>query len=264
MTNTTINTTISATVAVPAPKLGKQNALVHGVYSADIVLPWESAEDFECLHQELATEWVPEGRTEQETVLALARLHWLKHRLMRSTQMAFRQDPFVAELEKSGAKTWAEVESFLQQKAAADDGVMDEARKTLVELKTALQNASSLMTASDPNTIKIYSDVELIKKLFLENVVPVYGKVFGKVHGKNFKNTDGNDLDDDLLITTVEKAYHPDYLEKIVRLEASIDARIDKNLHRLMSLKEYKRLINSTAASKQIASPSIAPPSIET
>ncbi len=36
-----------------------------------------------------------------------------------------------------------------------------------------------------------------------------------------------------------------DHLAKIYRLEASIDARIDKNLGRLVSLKEYKRLESS-------------------
>ena len=38
-----------------------------------------------------------------------------------------------------------------------------------------------------------------------------------------------------------EKNYLPDALEKIVRLEASIDARINKVLARLVALKEFKR-----------------------
>ena len=59
----------------------------------------------------------------------------------------------------------------------------------------------------------------------------------------------------------IEQAYHPDYLEKLVRLEASIDARIDKILQRLMSLKEYKRIAKEMRSAKKISSPAIAPPS---
>jgi hypothetical protein len=38
-----------------------------------------------------------------------------------------------------------------------------------------------------------------------------------------------------------DKNYLPDELEKIVRLEAMIDARIGKVLTRLVNLKEFKR-----------------------
>jgi hypothetical protein len=41
---------------------------------------------------------------------------------------------------------------------------------------------------------------------------------------------------------SLRRTYSPEYLEPIIRLEAMIDARIDKALGRLVSLKEYKRL----------------------
>jgi hypothetical protein len=41
---------------------------------------------------------------------------------------------------------------------------------------------------------------------------------------------------------SLRRAYSPEYLEPIIRLEAMIDARIDKALTRLVNLKEYKRL----------------------
>ena len=47
-----------------------------------------------------------------------------------------------------------------------------------------------------------------------------------------------------------------DILGKIFRLEASVEARIDKNLGRLASLKEYKRY----EASKRIASNIVTKP----
>ena len=93
------------------------NALVHGLYASDIVLKWESVDDFQQLWRDLKVEWFPQGRQEYETLLSLARLNWLKHRLMRSTQIAFRRDPFLAELEKAGAKTWADVSALIEKKA---------------------------------------------------------------------------------------------------------------------------------------------------
>lgn len=247
MSNTKNNSDSAKISAVLEPKTTNQNALVHGVYASDIILPWESAEDFEQLHQELRTEWTPEGRTEEETVVTLARWNWLKHRMMRSTQMAFHKDPSVAELEKSGAKSWNAVVGYLKDKAAADDGVMVEAKKALEELNAATKKAADGMTAANPQTSEIYTDVQSIKKLFHTHVMDVYGKAFEK----NATNK------------AVEEAYLPDYLEKIVRLEASIDARIDKTLQRLVTLKEYKRLAKPMTPLKQIPSASITPTLIE-
>jgi hypothetical protein len=41
---------------------------------------------------------------------------------------------------------------------------------------------------------------------------------------------------------SLRRTYSAEYLEPIIRLEAMIDARIDKALARLISLKEYKRV----------------------
>ena len=41
---------------------------------------------------------------------------------------------------------------------------------------------------------------------------------------------------------SLRRTYSPEYLEPIIRLEAMIDARIDKALGRLVNLKEFKRL----------------------
>ena len=53
----------TAAASVPK-KLGNKNALLHGVYSRDFILPWESEDDFETLHKEFRDEWKPNGRSE--------------------------------------------------------------------------------------------------------------------------------------------------------------------------------------------------------
>ena len=239
--------------------------LVHGLYASDIVLWWESHEDFEQLFRELKSEWLPQGRQEMETMLSLARLNWLKHRLMRSTQIAFRRDPFLAELERAGAKTWADISAHMDEQAKGDDNLMTLVRENLQELKAATKAASALMTASDPDTQKIFSGVETVKDLFFKRE-NVYQQMFERVYQKKpgmDMNEPGVSFSDAYSLnptTLAEQAYHPDYLEKLVRLEASIDARIDKLLQRLTSIKEYKRIAREARLPKVVSSPPIAPP----
>ena len=240
------------------------NALVHGLYASDIVMPWESKEDFEQLWRELKQEWLPFGRQEFETVLSLAHMNWLKHRLMRTTQIAFRRDPFLSELQKQGVKTWADVSNFMEQKATEEDTLQTEVMATVKELKNAVQQASKLMNASNPQTLEIYRTIETVHELYFKNCLPVYQKAFDKLYRKKPNAPDPNqpgvklsDVYDENPATLIEQAYHPDYLEKLVRLEASIDARIDKILHRLMAMKEYKRIVKET---RFVKSPAIAPP----
>jgi hypothetical protein len=59
---------------------GKNNAITHGAYAKDLLLPNESREQFELLHQGLIEEWNPIGTLENDTVLTLAKCIWQKRR----------------------------------------------------------------------------------------------------------------------------------------------------------------------------------------
>ena len=152
ITENNSNITIHPPVKTEATKPASKNALFHGVYAADYVLPWESEADFEALHAELKEEWTPDGQSEKENVLALAGHYWMKRRLKLLTQMAFRRDPFLAELEKSGAQSWADVTTFVKQKETDEDSVMKLTRETLAELKAAAKASAELMTAANPES----------------------------------------------------------------------------------------------------------------
>src|SRR5262245_42472430 len=62
---------------------GKNNAITHGAYAKDLLLPNESPEEFERLHQGLIKEWNPTGTTEDEAVLTIAKWMWSKRRIER-------------------------------------------------------------------------------------------------------------------------------------------------------------------------------------
>ncbi len=245
---------VSDQVLVPSGRTStSKNALVHGLYASDIILPWKSEEVFACLFRELKAEFMPSGRQQMETVLSIARLNFLKHRLMRSTQLACRNDPFLVELEKAGAKTWADVSAVIQQKATAQDTLRTDMQMASQELTTALKNASDAMTADDKDSQEIWKKVEFIHDIFHKFHDPLYKKVFDKFYQRNPRVADQNKPGAfiERPETLVEQAYHPDYLEKLVRLEASIDARIDKLLQRLVTLQEYRRF-KKEAGSKTI------------
>jgi hypothetical protein len=69
----------------------KQNALKHGAYSRELMLPGEKIADYEKLRQAHYDEWVPEGVTEEYLVDDLAALRWKKRRMAQYDQVCLRQ-----------------------------------------------------------------------------------------------------------------------------------------------------------------------------
>jgi hypothetical protein len=57
------------------------NAQKHAVFSKFLILPGENPREFQKLMEELAEEWQPEGKTEADAVLEIAKGIWLKRRV---------------------------------------------------------------------------------------------------------------------------------------------------------------------------------------
>jgi hypothetical protein len=133
---------------------------------------------------------------------------------------------------------------------------MSEVKKTLQDLQAATKSASARMKATDTDTHKIFREVETMEQMF-NLLMPVYQRVYDENPKKPAGNASSADASTP---NAIDHAYHPDHLEKLVKLEASIDARIDKLLQRLVSLKEYKRLARESA--KTISNSSIALPPV--
>ena len=77
-------------------KKGNKNARTHGSYAKEIVLPDESAEEFEQLHQEFRLQFNPDGGTEGAVVRQLAATQWQKDRLERRLSRAYELDEHIA------------------------------------------------------------------------------------------------------------------------------------------------------------------------
>ena len=204
----------------------KKNALAHGIYGKDILLPWESRKDFEKLLADLRDEFRPEGRMENEIVFDLAHFRWQKYRIHQMYIAAAYSDPFVSDLVDARQKSWAGMRSHLRMKS--------------INGRTISEIENELFLEQAKESAKILAKAMREGKLVNSEIVQ--GKALLDV-GKNFtapliEALEAHRSDEDSL----RRTYSPEYLEPIIRLEAQIDARIDKALARLVSLQEYKRV----------------------
>jgi hypothetical protein len=223
-----------------AIKQRKKNALIHGIYGKDILLPWESRKDFELLLIELQNEFKPDGRTEYDIVFDMAHLRWQKYRLHQMHIAAAYGNPFVADLVNTRKKSWLAMRRHLTSEsktkrtisAGLDEIFLEQARE-------AVQFLGKAISDGEINKSRIKFDQ---KRAFIDVIENYLTEALGP-------RLDAEDL--------LSRTYSPEYLEPLVRLEAMIDARIDKALARLLSLKEYKRIV-------AIREPPSLPPAIST
>lgn len=69
----------------------KQNALKHGVYSCEVMLPGENRSDYEALRAAHYDEWAPDGVIEECLVDELFMMRWKKRRLDQYDQIRLQQ-----------------------------------------------------------------------------------------------------------------------------------------------------------------------------
>lgn len=222
-------------------KSPRHNALVHGLYAKDVLLPWDSEDDFVKLHDDLKAEFSPSGRAEEEAVLDLAFLHWNKQTLWRMRQAAVLKDPFTFDILQTERKSWAGIRKRLR--AAAKDA------RTFQGMAEANFSKFQSQVSRLQRKIEKSSDTEEIKMLegkmaaclhlISEYAAPLVPTL---MQGPNAEQA-------------FDKAYAPESMEKIVRLEAAIDARIGKVLARLVGLKEFKRTQAAIAATNALVEP---------
>jgi hypothetical protein len=103
----------------------KPPAFKHGGYSATAVLPGEDRAEFEKLHRELASEYLPSGPLQQLIVMDMARLIWRREHLAifqvakiaREPFVKIAREPFVSE-ERTSRSSFETVRDSEELKAA--------------------------------------------------------------------------------------------------------------------------------------------------
>lgn len=221
------------------PSTKSKNALRHGLYASDIVLPWENEADFTALLEEFRDEHKPLGPTEHELVIDLTRLRWLKRRIMRSAQLRFRADPMAARIGQVEKGSLDALLDHVETEDKKDSGI----RQTMKEIASIIKSETSSvkneqlnlnMTDEELAAYKKLNErrLDLISKATTGLLVPLGESIQGLRNEKN----------------VVELAYAADTLEQIIRLEAMVDARFEKALGRLLALQDFRR----TTSVKQI------------
>ena len=75
-----------------------KNALTHGVYAQEVLLPWEHAQAFDNLHEEIRRDLKPSGYLQEEAVRDIAKEIWRKQRLAITYALPFYKKPMTPEL----------------------------------------------------------------------------------------------------------------------------------------------------------------------
>jgi hypothetical protein len=225
----------------------KQTVRIRGVSARDVVLPWESKDEFEQLYQELTAELSPHGRMEEDIVFDVAILRLRKYRLLKMKRIAELKDPFFIELMQSGKNSWSAIRKHLREQDEDGKTISGAITNTLSELTEAakeLARAQKTKGMEQEEVERTEQKLSGIMKVVSEHLIPVLHAVnAGPSAQKSF-----------------EQAYLPEYNDGILKYEAAIDSRIDKLLGRLVNLKEYKRVYGANKLLPSMpASPSLLP-----
>jgi hypothetical protein len=212
---------------VTTKQSGGRNALVHGLYAKDILLPWDSRDDFERPHEGLKAEFSPRGRAEEEAVLDLALLHWNKQTVWRMRQTAVLKDPFTADIVQTDGKTWSEIRKRLRSGANDQRTLLGTVETNTTKMMSQVKRLQKEMdAATDSKEIKLIEEkLNALHRTIAEYVLPLHQSL---MQGPGAEEA-------------FDAAYAAESMEKLVRLEAALDARIAKVLARLVGLKEFKR-----------------------
>jgi len=217
----------SETKRIPVKR--NQTFRVRGVSVRDVVLPWESKDEFERLHRELTAELSPHGRMEEHIVLDVTILHWYKYRVLKMRRTAALKDSFFIELMESGKKSWSGVRKYLREQDEAYKtvrGKLDNLLSTLTDAAKELAHEQMAKGKDKEEVERREQKISDITKAMSEHLIPMLQAIDAGPSAEK----------------TFEQAYSPESLERVLKCEAAIDSRIDKLLGRLVHLKEFQRM----------------------
>ena len=201
-----------------------KNALVHGVYASDVLLPWESRAGFEKLLDELRAELNINGASEEEIAFDIAVKFWNKRRVKRMEQASMTRAQFSAAVKDSGERGFSGIERAIEvahqqraNKAKAHQGTMDSLMKKLSALDKKLAGRTKASPKLQNDLCDLNTEVARLA-ILMEDLRSVRG---------------GDVLD----AAYAAKAWAP-----ALEIDARLDAAIHKLYGRLANIKEFKKM----------------------
>jgi hypothetical protein len=195
-----------------------KNAISHGLYASEVLLPGENKEEFEALHQAMRSEWEPDGASEEEEVFDLCHSWFVKRRLRRWFQSAAEGNATA-------------IGSLVPSTSAAAAAEKAKRQETFDTARSRLRGLPPLFNLILENLERPDPDIRAIGRL--------------TVHAREIIETMIAPAFDDLN-PAEEKAANAAELIKataeLVKLESEVNKGINKKTTGLFSMKAHKEL----------------------
>ena len=193
-----------------------KNALSHGAYSSQVVLPWENEQEFKDLHKSFQEELIPDGALEEAAVFDLANLHWKKRRLNIGSQLAFLRDRDASALtEASRLNGWEGIAEFFAKTLDNNESARDAMRSMNKSLREMVVPVHGLVTKHMeqmlvPDGTNQDSKQSAIAELEKLTAVMSEMKAIGDMVAPTLRLIESYGLDE----RVCERAYRPDLMER--------------------------------------------------
>ena len=204
----------------------KNNAITHGAYAKDLILPGESLREFNLKHRNLIEEWEPVGTLEEDTVLTLAKCLWQKSRADRFylQELLWAQQHPDEELVNNAiwrAEVLGEIQTVEELNRITD--------QFPPPFKEWLERGVPRANFKDEK-----SWLESFKSQILDKLVQLRLVIIFEIESDEFR--------------AAKAAKVRDLIAKKIALDEKLDACIDKAIKRLAQLKTFKQLVVERAS----------------
>jgi ribosomal protein S13 len=193
----------------------RKNALAHGVYASDLFLPGENTAEFDLLLEEVRRDLNPHGTLDNETVFEIANLQWRKRRVQRYVQIKLLQTPLALKIEATG-----------RQSARGISRALD----ATCEKDTTSPNDRFQSAISTVQNVYKYLNKRKGAKALAKHVQALQSEIENLLREMAVAKKQ-SDVADVLTI-----------LQWACKVEAELDAEVDRKIKRLVMLNEYYRL----------------------
>lgn len=215
--------TVEAEILQREESQTRPNALKHGIYSEQVVLPWERVDEFEPILRSYQDELNPEGALENDIVGQIAQLQWFKRRLLRHHKMQLVTHPHAGELAGVADQGYPAVEQFVCEGRIANTA--NAGNKGVLLSPSQLEAVIDRMVAQAKNGGGVPDSTKAPEPKPVKAIV------------KDLKDRLEMEAASECIL---DQVYRPQAMGRLVRELGSLDSRIDKAIGRLVTIKEYK------------------------
>lgn len=251
-------------------KTTRFNAAKYGIFSAQDVLPWENAEEFDELHRDLVEDFRPVGRTERDRVKDLARIELDRNRIRLAKQAAIRDGldlaltiqawqansiVYLLERDFNGEEDSVDLNYLRIMSPAAMDPEWEALNRVVVSVArtiTGLKKAAK--TSPDDHDEAIRAAIAMLPADFAEEIETAISDE--TIMPRGCLAAQINDFIETRFLPRIIRAYYgqdrissqvagtamfSEQFEKMIMLEARLDRRYEKTLAILLRLQELRK-----------------------